>query len=107
MYFYFFFAHNVRNKMSEHGVFRGYNGMAPHAHMQMAKPNLTHTGLHGVNTLPGVVHSAKPTAYAMPTVSKVVGVPQKNMSVERGMALERVKPSATKSTPGMIQLEMR
>jgi hypothetical protein len=93
--------------MSDHGVFRGYNGMAPHSHMQMAKPNLSSTGLHGVQTLPGIIQTARPSAYAMPSVSKVVGEPAKNMSVVRGMALERVKPSATKSTPGMIQLEMR
>lgn len=93
--------------MSEHGVFRGYNGMAPHNHMQMAKPNLASTGLRGVMSLPGIIQSAKPGAYAMPTVNKVVGEPQKNISITRGMALEKVKPSATKSTPGMIQLEMR
>lgn len=91
--------------MSEHGLFRGYNGMAPHG--ALPKPTLAHTKLHPVSALPGIIHSAKPSGYAMPSVSKVVGVPQKNMSVERGMHLERVKPSATKMTPGMIQLEMR
>jgi hypothetical protein len=91
--------------MSEHGVFRGYHGVAPH--MALPKPTAASAKLHPMSALPGIIHSAKPAAYAMPTVSKVVGVPQKNMSVERGMHLERVKPSATKMTPGMIQLEMR
>ena len=91
--------------MSESGVFRGYMGVAPH--MAMPKPTVASTKLHPVSALPGIIHSAKPSAYAMPSVSKVVGVPQKNMSIERGMHLERVKPSATKMTPGMIALELR
>ncbi len=94
--------------MSEHGVFSGSMGIAPHHHvMRMPKPAVASTKLHGVQTLPGIIHTAKPTSYAMPAVSKVVGAPQKNMSVDKGMMLERMKPSATKATPGMIALEMR
>lgn len=93
--------------MSEHGVFSGYNGMTPRHHMAaMPKPVSTKTGLHAVENLPGVIHTANSKSM-MPSVSKIVGSPQKNASVERGMYLERVKPSATKATPGMIQLEMR
>lgn len=94
--------------MSEHGVFAGSHGIAPHHHvMSMPKPLVSSTKMHPVQTLPGIIHTAKPTAYAMPAVSKVVGVPQKHMSVDKGMLLEKMKPSATKQTPGMIQLEMR
>jgi hypothetical protein len=57
--------------------------------------------------LPGIIQFANPRAMMTPAVSKVIGSPDKNMSVTRGMYLERVKPTATKSTPGMIQLEMR
>ena len=94
--------------MSEHGVFAGSHGIAPHHHMlRMPKPTVSSTTMHPIQTLPGIVHNAKPTAYAMPAVSKVVGAPQKHISVEKGMLLEKMKPSATKATPGMIQLEMR
>jgi hypothetical protein len=95
----------TETNMSEHGVFRGYNGMAPH--MSMPKSMSGARKLQPMSALPGIINNAKPVGSAMPTVSKVVGMPQKNMSVERGMQLERVKPSATKQTPGMISLEMR
>jgi hypothetical protein len=83
-------------------------GIAPHHHvMRMPKPVTSSTGVHGVQTLPGIVHNAKPSAYAMPAVSKIVGVPQKHIAYESRMNLEKVRPSATKATPGMIALELR
>lgn len=95
--------------MSEHGLFSGYAGVAPQHHRaaNLPRPVLTRRGLHSISTLPGVVHSAKPSSAHMPNVEKIVGVPQKHANIVAGMGLEKVKPSATKSTPGMIKLELR
>jgi hypothetical protein len=94
--------------MSEHGVFSGSMGMAPHHHvMGLPKPVVSMTGAHGVDTLPGIVRNPKPSDYAMPAVSKIVGMPQKHIAYESRMKMEKVKPSATKATPGMIALELR
>lgn len=75
--------------------------------MRMPKPLVASVKAHPVATLPGIVHNAKPSAYAMPAVSKIVGVPQKHIAYESRMNLEKVRPSATKATPGMIALELR
>lgn len=75
--------------------------------MRMPKPLVASVKAHPVATLPGIVHNAKPSDYAMPAVSKIVGVPQKHIAYESRMNLEKVKPSATKATPGMIALELR
>jgi hypothetical protein len=92
--------------MSDHGIFSGYSGLTPHHEMaKFSKP--VNTKMSSMSTLPGIIQYANPRSAMTPAVSKVVGAPDKNLSVTRGMYLERVKPTATKSTPGMIQLEMR
>jgi hypothetical protein len=93
--------------MSENGLFSGYNGVAPQ-HMRAAhlpRPLVSSTKLHPVSPLPGIVREAKPH-YTKAAVSSVAGLKPVHMNMP-SVSMEKVKPSATKSTPGMIKLEMR
>lgn len=93
--------------MSEHGLFTGYMGVAPQHNrlLSLPRPATTNTKLYPVSPLPGIVREAKPSGH-MPNVSKIGGMPAEHMKLPNP-DMVRIKPSATKSTPGMIKVEMR
>ena len=88
-----------------------YLGLAPHpdgvAHSRMPMANIASVSRNVDLPLPGIVTSARPTAYHIPVLSHVSSGPHGRPNYPAELHHEAGPAPKTRSTAGMITLERR
>jgi len=88
-----------------------YQGMTPHpdgmTHERMPMANIARVGRNVDLPLPGIVKSAKPTSYHIPTLTHVSSGPHGMPSYPSELHHEGGPAPKTRMMPGMIAVERR